>query len=585
MRLPSSSLLLAPVLVSACLSASLSGCVVGRVVSEGPDAPAPPTPPARDAEAPRIVIETPEVGAFIEGESLTVSGRVEDGSPVTVTVDGEPVPVAADGAFTVTRAVAPGAHRVRIVATDEAGNQSVRSAAAVVGTFAETGAPIVNAAALTVGRGALDEAGRAGGVILTRTDFDREVTAGNPVASGFWGRADIDGESHGTATVTLTPRDGQLDAEVAIADLAVDATLDPRLGGDVDARLESRRAVFTATASLSVVAGRPSVQLRDVAVRLTGFSFDVSYVPSVLEDLGAVRDAVRGRVEAAVEDAARDALTPLLRDLVSHMPTRSRFDVLGVDVALEATDFEVIVSPDGLWAAADLALTPEDALAERAARGVLVGLADEQPPLHESDLAVDVSVDTLNAAAFAAWQSGLFEAQQTEIARQTAGLTVSQVALLFPVAARAHPSDAPVELELSYPLPPVVSFGPGGATVELVDVRATVFAISGGERAPLGAISIALSAPVEATLSDAGISLRPGELSARADVVGPTGGPEGERLDRLVGALLAPLGDSLVALGPVPVPSLAGFALTPTAITEDGGYLGVEGRARYAPPR
>jgi RHS repeat-associated protein len=77
---------------------------------------------ARDTTPPVLVVTSPADGATVAGDSVEVSGTVQDQRPLTLTVDSQPVAVAADGSFHTSVAVASGPHTIVIAATDAAGN-------------------------------------------------------------------------------------------------------------------------------------------------------------------------------------------------------------------------------------------------------------------------------------------------------------------------------------------------------------------------------------------------------------------------------------------------------------------------------
>ena len=70
-----------------------------------------------DRVAPGLTVQK-----FVEGDTVTIVGRVEDEGKVTVTVNGEEIPVKPDGTFEITVPLEEGSNEIIIEATDEAGN-------------------------------------------------------------------------------------------------------------------------------------------------------------------------------------------------------------------------------------------------------------------------------------------------------------------------------------------------------------------------------------------------------------------------------------------------------------------------------
>jgi RHS repeat-associated protein len=75
-----------------------------------------------DTQAPVITVTAPEEGATTRDAEVAVTGRVEDATAVTLTVNGAPAAVGADGGFSATVALAAGANLIQLNATDAAGN-------------------------------------------------------------------------------------------------------------------------------------------------------------------------------------------------------------------------------------------------------------------------------------------------------------------------------------------------------------------------------------------------------------------------------------------------------------------------------
>ncbi len=90
-----------------------------------PDRVAPDSADA-DSVAPVLAIDDPSTSAA--GDSIVLGGRVmDDRGGVRLTVDGTPVEVGEDGRFTVERDLGPGRNALTLVATDEAGNRTLRT--------------------------------------------------------------------------------------------------------------------------------------------------------------------------------------------------------------------------------------------------------------------------------------------------------------------------------------------------------------------------------------------------------------------------------------------------------------------------
>jgi hypothetical protein len=75
-----------------------------------------------DRQPPALALTSPEANARVEGPTVTVVGKTEAGS--TVTVDGRTIVTAQDGSFTDRFTATPGALTISVVARDRAGNET-----------------------------------------------------------------------------------------------------------------------------------------------------------------------------------------------------------------------------------------------------------------------------------------------------------------------------------------------------------------------------------------------------------------------------------------------------------------------------
>jgi hypothetical protein len=75
-----------------------------------------------DRQPPALSVTTPLKDASIDGPNVTVVGKAEPGT--TVTVDGITIALAADGSFTDTFTATPGAITISVTSRDRAGNET-----------------------------------------------------------------------------------------------------------------------------------------------------------------------------------------------------------------------------------------------------------------------------------------------------------------------------------------------------------------------------------------------------------------------------------------------------------------------------
>jgi hypothetical protein len=75
-----------------------------------------------DRQPPALTVTTPSANATVEGPNVSVAGKAEPGT--TVTVDGRTIALAQDGSYTDTFTASPGALTINVVSRDRAGNET-----------------------------------------------------------------------------------------------------------------------------------------------------------------------------------------------------------------------------------------------------------------------------------------------------------------------------------------------------------------------------------------------------------------------------------------------------------------------------
>lgn len=81
----------------------------------------------RDSDAPLITISAPADGITTSQSALTVSGAVQDATPVTITINGGAVALGANGSFSTSVALVTGTNTIAVSATDAAGNVATQT--------------------------------------------------------------------------------------------------------------------------------------------------------------------------------------------------------------------------------------------------------------------------------------------------------------------------------------------------------------------------------------------------------------------------------------------------------------------------
>lgn len=153
-----------------------------------------------DSTPPELTLDA--VPATTQESGVTISGRVE--GAVSLTLDGEAVPMAADGRFSVSRDLEPGANAFALEAADDVGNVARRlvEVSRAAGSVAAIEAP--ESLSVQVGQSKqLDIVTKdANGIVVTDAGLSGEVTAGLGTFDAATGTFTA-GESVGTGMLTL----------------------------------------------------------------------------------------------------------------------------------------------------------------------------------------------------------------------------------------------------------------------------------------------------------------------------------------------------------------------------------------------
>jgi len=513
-----------------------------------------------DSTPPEIVIEQPTSPAFIEGNIFRVVGQVDDEGAVELTADGDAISVGSDGTFVYERPVDPGAHRVRLIATDRAGHESIVPVAAIVGEFAGRAEPVEDAAALSVDRDGF--ATVSGGIqhILNSDEFRNDIRWR---IIGRHGDVSIEDVNYGNAELSIVPVDGGLYARAVLGNVYVRVRVRiDLLIGSISFTGHLRVEAMEVTAHLNAWAqdGRIQAGVAGANVVAHGFSYNVPGVPGFIEGF------FRGTIRRLLEDQSRNAITNTLNNEVpsalSEVSLDASFDVLGTDVTVLGTFHDLVLDDAGMHARLNATTWSDDALEERTAVG---WLRQEHPGLGRRmgrNVVAQVSVDAINALSFATW-SGFVPYLSEPLPGLSGGeLSVAQLAIVTGATFDpAIPADSPIVASIDMALPPVVTTDGDLVRIDCPDARITLSALAGETTAPLVTLSIALSAPIDVVPApDGTLSIVIGDLDIVADAIdAPPGFTTGEDLDLLLNDIAPLLTGSLLEISGLELPTFVGF--------------------------
>jgi len=531
-----------------------------------------------DGRAPHVVIDEPAPGSFIEGTTLLVRGHVEDATDATVTVDGEPVSVDASGAFTYERTVAPGAHRVRVVAEDSVGHVGSTFTSAIVGHFGDAEDPLPRAVSLALGEAALDAVGMVAAPHMSPENVRPLVMAANPIADGFWGEVHTTGENHDPVNIELKPGDDALGMTITVPNLAVPFEVNLPLGFDVTGTTYVDTAIIDASAAVGASGGMPIIDLASSEVTLEGVFIDVDGLWDWV-DRALVTNALRGTIESSLNDAVANEVPSALEAALAELPSSHELELQGYRAEIMGAVADLTATNAGLRAVLDFGVRPIGGAgpAMLAAPGPLVMGAGQAPDSALQGVEGGVTVDLLNAALHAAWGvGGLSYRMDTVMGPGDAPLNVGLVNIILPV--EGAPRDAPISVEVEAALPPVVQPTATGLEMHAADLHVKLYAPGESGEVLLANISCGVRAAVAPILAEDGLGLAVEELEVTIDGIGElTGLPPAADLDRILGDLLAPMLEEHGQLRGFAIPTVAGFDVGAEAVYVEEGYVVFQG--------
>jgi hypothetical protein len=537
-----------------------------------------------DTTDPVVIIESPEPATFSEEQRLHVRGRVDDPNASSVMLNGEEIALMEGGRFDHIWDVAPGAHRIRVEATDRAGRVGRAWTSVIWGDFATSDAPHLDAIVLDIGQDALSTLADGLEPFLASETLEPLLLSANPVVDGFWGHLDVESESHAAADLSFVSREGYLQITLVLPEVHVPIRADLAVGGDITGDVTADRAFVTGHVHVAAANGVPVVTVTDVEVELEGLLIDIHGLFSWI-DRNVVTRAAQGRLENQIRAMIVDQVPVRLGEALGGLSDRREFDVAEGTVVLDSSLVSLSATRDGLSASIDMGLDatrPHPDLAERSLGSLVLG-TELPSPTDEGSVYAAISADLVNDALHTAWLAGALSRQFDRLQFGERDVTVGTLSLLLPGVGLDLPSDAPVQFYVDAALPPVV--GPASDALlaaDLADLRVSAFAEVGDELVPLFTASVGAHVTLAVDLGDGAVAFRIPELHVIGDLIdGPANLPSGERLDSLLTGLIGSKIEEMLNPVSLTIPSLYGFSIDAPMAGYETGYLTFAANLRY----
>jgi hypothetical protein len=535
-----------------------------------------------------VTILEPAGPVFVEGDTLRVTGQVQDDSPVRLLAGSTEVELAADGSFSFDLVAAPGAHRLRFTAIDAPGNEGYAYVAAMMGQYGDAEALVPHAISMELGSEAMTDLSYGTSRMLEGMDLGPYVRDANPVAEGSWGEVNVQSVDYEMLALSLLPASGSLRAQGAIQDLDIGLELESYL--DLTGSVRATRVVFDADIEVQARDGRVVAEIIEQDVTVEGFIADIDNFPGFIESL--VSGLVEDLVERKVEEALAAELPSALEDAMMQIPSGHTVDIFGSGVEIVTEISEVDLSPAGIFldvaATAYPSVRPIGDGTEFMAPGPLRLTDGSAPPRSMAEVAANISLDAINAMTFNAWAGETLNFRIDEIPFGSGNATLAALAFISPELRTLAPLDTPLSVEIAMGLPPVVVGDGNALMLQCAEVRLNFIArIESGEQSVVS-LSLGLNADLSVEL---GAAMSAGELSFLVEDLLLTGdlfeGPEsfgqGPDLDALLRSLSRPLTEKLGALQGLQIPTVYGFGFAAQEARHLNGFVHVEGSLDYTP--
>lgn len=318
---------------------------------------------------PDLRVTSPARGQ-VRGESsrVTVQGKAlpaANGDRVTkVAVNKTPATLAADGSFTATVDLPPGAMLLETTAFTEGGGSATDARAVQVGELRPVGTKIEKAVTAALSADAFAKLSAAAGPLIESVDISAMISPTQPIANLGDDIANlklsITSLSLGKPKVTLTPVDGGLELTAEIGPLAFAANAayggtlvidgNTTISVNADKLVISGKLVVTpaGTNGFTTKIASPSVRTTNLKLNASGLAGRV---------LTLMNDNLGSTVQTVVSKGAELALTPILNAALGALGAVQTFDVLGKPLTIQASPAAVTFSREGALVSINLLAT------------------------------------------------------------------------------------------------------------------------------------------------------------------------------------------------------------------------------------
>ena len=513
---------------------------------------------------PPVLKVTSPMRSTIQGSAgkIMVTGTATPNAEATaiksVVVNGVTATLNADGTFTASVQVQPGATLIETVATDDAGTIAHDTRSVEAGELRSPGQSIPSALAVALSTEAFAKLSAAGSTMMKQEDFSKLLAPMQPMldtgGSCLGAKAYIDSMTITDAHISLVPQDGGLAFSVELDGLDVHAHADYHvacIGGSNTFRIQ---------ADAVNVAGTLDVQpngmmgftttLMNPNVNITNLNVSASGLPGAILDL----IDMNGLLSFAIEKGAEMFMGPMMNKALGALGGPQKLNVLGKTIDVQVAPSNVAFTSAGGEISLDTMMaieglkdtkfiyTPNGSPAMDPGNGMMIGLAD--------DMANDILAQVTAL--------GLINMNMP-----TTGGTFDSVTIMAGGS------------------PPMISGDPADGKMRMILPDMKVTFTQSGTPVASAAMNVKMDLAVAPSNNGYTVAIQLGKPDIAIDVTDDI--PNETRfsdadLSTAVGlALNSQIASISALLGAVPLPQMAGLTMRNMSVGGDQGYVMVKG--------
>jgi hypothetical protein len=470
--------------------------------------------------------------------------------------------VAADGTFTASVQVQPGATLLHTTARDAAGQEASDTRSVHAGELRPVGANIENAITAAVSKQAFAKMSAAAGPMIEGIDMAAMLAPMQPMVhmgdetgeDCLFARMYVDDVNMGNAEISLIPTNAGLQFRAQIDNLDVPARARYAVAcidGSNMIRVKATRVVVAGTLVVSPSGNQGfKTSLTGETVQITGLDIQSSGIPGSIIDMLSL-DTVAGFI---ISKAMPFAMEPMMNKALGGLGGPQMMEVMGKTLHMEVDPTTIDIDASG-------------ALVTLSAKVLLAG-SESSPGF----IFTDNGMPTMDAGT--GMQIGLADDLANEMMAEVTAIGM----LDLEMPAHGGTFD---NTKIAMTLPPMISADPADGKMKVIlgDMMATY--TDHGTPVAKAAISAAIELKIVPASNGYGVALELGTPVTHVDVLDEVANTTRLTETDLAKATEVCLAAQVTAISKlltnIPLPAVAGVQMRNMSISSDDGYVMVRG--------